>query len=75
MMMSNQLPEMVLKGNCGIGPRRTRPGFEFGYNGVVITDPTAVKLPLGKGSYFWDGLASTWFWVDPTNKIVFVGMV
>jgi CubicO group peptidase (beta-lactamase class C family) len=29
----------------------------------------------GKGSFFWDGAAGTWFWVDPTNDIVFVGMI
>jgi CubicO group peptidase (beta-lactamase class C family) len=23
----------------------------------------------------WDGLAGTWFWVDPSNDLVFVGMV
>lgn len=23
----------------------------------------------------WDGAASTWFWVDPTNGVVFVGMI
>ena len=29
----------------------------------------------GKGEYFWDGAAGTWFWVDPTNDVVFVGMI
>ena len=32
-------------------------------------------MALGKGSYLWDGLASTWFWVDPEHDIAFVGMV
>jgi CubicO group peptidase (beta-lactamase class C family) len=32
-------------------------------------------LPDGKGTFFWDGAAGTWFWVDPTNDIVFVGMI
>jgi CubicO group peptidase (beta-lactamase class C family) len=32
-------------------------------------------LPTGKGTYFWSGAAGTWFWVDPTNDIVFVGMI
>jgi len=26
-------------------------------------------------SLFWDGAAGTWFWVDPTNDLVFVGMI
>ena len=33
------------------------------------------NLPDGKGTFFWDGAAGTWFWVDPTNDIVFVGMI
>ena len=35
----------------------------------------AANLPDGKGTFFWDGAAGTWFWVDPTNDIVFVGMI
>jgi CubicO group peptidase (beta-lactamase class C family) len=23
----------------------------------------------------WGGAAGTWFWIDPTNDIVFVGMI
>jgi CubicO group peptidase (beta-lactamase class C family) len=23
----------------------------------------------------WGGAAGTWFWVDPTNNVVFVGMI
>ena len=23
----------------------------------------------------WGGAAGTWFWVDPTNDVVFVGMI
>ena len=30
---------------------------------------------VGKGTFLWDGIAGTWFWVDPTNDIVFVGII
>ncbi|HVT70091.1 MAG TPA: hypothetical protein VHF26_20250 [Trebonia sp.] len=52
-----------------------RPGFGFGYNGVVVYDPEAAGLPVGRGTYFWDGAAGTWFWVDPENDLLFVGMI
>jgi CubicO group peptidase (beta-lactamase class C family) len=52
-----------------------RPGFGYGYNLAVITDPGEANLPDGKGTFFWDGAAGTWFWVDPTNDVVFVGMI
>ena len=42
---------------------------------MVVTDPASAGVALGAGSYLWDGLASTWFWVDPQNHVVFVGMV
>jgi CubicO group peptidase (beta-lactamase class C family) len=29
---------------------------------------------VGKGTFFWQGAADTWFWVDPTNDLIFVGM-
>jgi CubicO group peptidase (beta-lactamase class C family) len=40
-------------------------------------EPHGLRRPgaLGRGSYLWDGFASTWFWVDPEHRIVFVGMV
>jgi CubicO group peptidase (beta-lactamase class C family) len=51
------------------------PGYEFGVNGAVVTDPAKAKVALGKSSYLWDGAAGTWFWVDPAYKVVFVGMI
>ena len=41
----------------------------------MLFDPLEANLPDGKGTFFWDGAAGTWFWVDPTNDIVFVGMI
>ena len=29
----------------------------------------------GKGTFLWDGIAGTWFWIDPSNDVVFVGMM
>ncbi|WP_457311347.1 serine hydrolase domain-containing protein [Sphingomonas sp. UYAg733] len=75
MMMSSHLSPAIAGGGFSVGMQRIRPGYEYGYNGVVVTDPAAAKVALGKGSYLWDGYASTWFWVDPEHQIVFVGMV
>ena len=75
LMTSNHLPAELLNGKFGIGQHIMRPGFGYGYNCAVIFDPTEANLPDGKGTFFWDGAAGTWFWVDPTNDIVFVGMI
>ncbi len=75
LMTSNHLPPSLLTGEYGIGLQILRPGFGYGYNCAVLFDPLEANLPDGKGTFFWDGLAGTWFWADPTNNIVFVGMI
>jgi CubicO group peptidase (beta-lactamase class C family) len=78
LMTSNHVPAGVLTGEWGqwgIGQHIMRPGFGYGYNCAVVFDPPLANLPDGKGTFFWDGAAGTWFWVDPTNDIVFVAMI
>ncbi len=75
MMDTNHLPESMLTGEYHIGTQFLRPGFGYGYNGAVEFDPQLADLPDGKGTYVWSGAAGTWFWADPTNDVVFVGMI
>lgn len=75
LMMSNHLSPALLNKGFGIGVQEIRPGYQFGYNGIAVTDPAAADVALGKGSYLWDGYATNWFWIDRENKIVFVGIV
>ena len=75
LMGSNHLPENLINGDFGIGMHMMRPGFGYGYDCAVVFDPPEANSPVGKGTFFWDGAAGTWFWVDPTNDIVFVGMI
>ncbi|HEX4319410.1 MAG TPA: serine hydrolase domain-containing protein [Acidobacteriaceae bacterium] len=75
LMSSNHLPPSLTTGQFGIGSQTMRPGFGYGYNCAVVYDPPMADLPEGKGTFFWDGAAGTWFWIDPTNDIVFVGMI
>ena len=75
LMSSNHVPTDLLNGHWGIGLHMMRPGFGYGFNCAVVFDPGAAELPDGKGTFFWDGAAGTWFWIDPTNDIVFVAMI
>lgn len=75
LMMSNHLSPALLNKGFGIGVQEIRPGYQFGYNGIAVTDPAAAEVALGQGSYLWDGYATNWFWIDRENKIVFVGIV
>jgi CubicO group peptidase (beta-lactamase class C family) len=75
LMTSNHVPASLLTGEFGIGLSVIRPGFAWGYDCAVIFDPSEANLSDGKGTFFWDGAAGTWFFVDPTNDIVFVSMI
>ena len=45
----------------------------FGLNfALKTTAPIAGSLPIPKGSYYWGGMAGTYFWVDPTNDLIFI---
>jgi len=67
LMRSNQLPEEVEN----IGP--FYPGNGFGLDFAVVNDAKAAGMP--EGSYWWWGIAGTWFWIDPDNEIIFIGMI
>jgi len=75
MMHTNVLGDAVLNGNNGIGQARFSPAQGFGYDFAVVIDPDAAKRQVGKGSYWWWGIAGTWFWIDPANDVVFVGII
>jgi CubicO group peptidase (beta-lactamase class C family) len=75
LMMTNHLSPALMAGGFGIGKQQIRPGFGYGFNGVVFTDPAAAGIPVGRGTYHWDGAAGTWFWVDPVNDLLFVGLI
>jgi CubicO group peptidase (beta-lactamase class C family) len=72
---SNHLDESLLDPPFTAGHMRFRPGYGYGWNGAVFYDPELADLPVGRGTYQWDGAAGTWFWVDPENDLLFVGMV
>ncbi len=51
------------------------PGTGFGLDFALDLDPVAVGGYYGKGTYFWGGAAGTWFWIDPVNDLIVVGMI
>ena len=74
MQMTNQISTELVTPGFTTGHMRFRPGFGYGFNGVVFYDPVLADLPVGLGTYMWDGAADTWFWVDPENDLLYVGM-
>ncbi|HEX3913682.1 MAG TPA: serine hydrolase domain-containing protein [Steroidobacteraceae bacterium] len=50
-------------------------GAGFGLDFAIYTDPVAAGGYYGKGTYWWGGAAGTWFWIDPANDLIVVGMI
>ena len=71
LMTSNHLAASLMLDETSIGPR---PGMGIGYDCAVFTDPPQANAVVGKGTFWWQGAADTWFWVDPTDDVIFVGM-
>jgi CubicO group peptidase (beta-lactamase class C family) len=50
-------------------------GVGFGMDVAIVLDPARAETPIGKNSFYWGGAFGTWFWIDPTNDVVVVGMI
>ena len=51
------------------------PGIGFGLDFAIVMDPAEANTPEGRNSFYWGGAYGTWFWIDPTNDVVVVGMI
>ncbi|HEY8574442.1 serine hydrolase domain-containing protein [Phenylobacterium sp.] len=75
LMGTNVIPKNVLVSSNGTTAARFNEAVGFGLDFMVVNDPRAAGTLEGKGSMSWGGAAGTWFWVDPTNDLIFVGMI
>ena len=48
------------------------PGASWGLNFAVYPSPAEAKYPVSAGEYFWAGVASTTFWIDPEEDLVVI---
>jgi CubicO group peptidase (beta-lactamase class C family) len=44
-------------------------GVGFGLGFAVMQDPVPGRVPSSVGEYYWGGVASTAFWVDPVEEV------
>ncbi|WP_416900902.1 serine hydrolase domain-containing protein [Micromonospora echinospora] len=44
-------------------------GVGFGLGFAVVQDPVPGRVPSSVGEYYWGGVASTAFWVDPVEEV------
>ncbi len=53
----------------------SQEGIGFGMDFAIVMDPQRAGTPQGLNTFYWGGAFGTWFWIDPTNDLVFVGMI
>ena len=58
-----------------ISTARPQEGIGFGLDFAIVMDPAKATTPDGKNSFYWGGAFGTWFWIDPTNDVIVVGMM
>ena len=76
LMRANHLPEGGDLTRCSrsLFSESTYAGVGFGLGFAVVFDPAQTLLPSSVGEFYWGGMASTAFWVDPVEEITAVFM-
>ncbi|HEX3366556.1 serine hydrolase domain-containing protein [Phenylobacterium sp.] len=75
LMDTNVIPHNVLVTTNGTSGIRFNEAVGFGLDFQVENDPRRAGSLEGKNTMSWGGAAGTWFWIDPTNDVLFVGMI
>jgi len=74
--LSPRTVQMMRTNHLQADPLKTvRPGTGWGLGFRTVMDAAAAGEPVGDGTFDWFGLAGSWFWIDPVNDVVFVGMI
>jgi CubicO group peptidase (beta-lactamase class C family) len=71
LMRTNVLAEGVAVDTFG----PSLPGIGFGLDFAIVMDPAVANTLEGRNTFYWGGAFGTWFWIDPTNDVVVVGMM
>ncbi|HZF14865.1 MAG TPA: serine hydrolase domain-containing protein [Steroidobacteraceae bacterium] len=50
-------------------------GVGFGVDAAVVLDAAKAGTLQGEGTISWGGAAGSWFWIDPKNDLLAVGML
>ena len=50
-------------------------GIGFGLDFAIVLDPAKAGVSQGRNTFYWGGAFGTWFWIDPANEVIVVGMI
>lgn len=75
LMATNVIPDAVLATTNPLRLLPFNPAFGFGLGFSIMKDPRRMGSMEGRGTLAWGGMGGTWFWIDPENDLVFVGLI
>lgn len=75
LMGTNKFPTPLPEGFAKTLQWMFSDAMGFGLNMQVAVDPRAAGRVEGVGTLSWDGATGVWWWMDPTNEVVFLGMI
>ncbi len=58
-----------------VGSELLPPGHGFGLGFAVRTAPGLAPMPGSVGTYYWQGIAGTTFWIDPVEDVFALLMI
>jgi CubicO group peptidase (beta-lactamase class C family) len=76
LMTKNHIPggKDLNEASVSLFSEATWAGVGFGLGFGVTLDPARTLIPGTPGEFFWGGMASTFFWVDPVEDLTVVFM-
>ena len=75
LMGTNMIPSNTPVFDDGVSKGLLPEATGFGLDFRVVMDARAAGTLVGNGTMSWGGSGGTWFWIDPSNDVIFVGMV
>lgn len=74
--LSPRTVQMMRTNHLQAEPLKTvRAGTGWGLGFRTVIDAAAAGEPVADGTFDWYGIGGTWFWIDPTSDVAFVGMI
>lgn len=76
LMTANHLPDGgdLTQHSTALFSEAENAGTGFGLGFATTIDPAATMTPSSKGDFFWGGMFSTAFFVDPTENLIMIFM-
>ena len=75
LMDTNVIPHNVLVNTNGTSVAQFNEAVGFGLDFQVVNDARKAGMNEGNNTMSWGGAAGTWFWIDPTDDLIYVGMI